>query len=1158
MASRSSILAGDFDVFYAAENNRKQVKWTGSATGTRTLNELYSALQDLFDEPAQMDDLVPIRADTPDIYRMISQWFVDDDTVQHLTSGSLFTDGWAVGTTEHVKVIGYINLGSPPSDLSVHDIGRTIVGGSTTDIGTILDFNSQRGLLWIRPDNPVLGNDDFDDGDEGFTIQADAFDEVWQVEFVGATNFVDQTSGANDAADANWTVFPATESAPPGGGSPLSSDGPADYAAMGFAQEFSSLTFDNVSGGATQGAGGVVAWEYWNGTAWAALTSVVDGTSNFTTAKADGQVVSWDAPTDWATTSLNSGAQLFYVRARVLTVFSTNPIYDQGFVTGVGAGTFASHSRHGCASTGGEAAWAGITTIGAIQDNTHIYIFQEDLDKPAGDFEEEKVIATKGTSDWWEDGQIDVLLKTKEADSIFGQLPNATRTSTSGVATVFARKFSSLFSHFIAEALSTSGGNTVVPLASGNDLNNQSGYRTLTLSGDSGTFAVGDTISRDAEVTAIAVITDVSGASPTRTLEYYLINDPLTNFVNGDTVDAIAPATGTGTLATGPSDTGPALSNGITIVFGATTEDINNGNLARPYSIRIDPNNNSLTVVYERLKFLTRRGSTAAFQGQDGEEYLGNETQIEYSSFLHGPNGDTLFQEGDKVFDQTTNAEGIIVADHPDTGSPVLAGDLIIKAIRGTFTATNTISDSPDPEQQAGSVLQFEAPSTFIDITSAVGSPPSTGSLFPTTSEIGDILYVGADQVFARVGFDLATPGVGAATVLLWEYFNGTIWTELGGGGSPSTGTVATFVDQTDNLKAAGTSFLWFYPPRDWEPTTVNSAAIPCAGPFYYIRATIQAGAYTTEPIANQILIEDNVTATADTIRTITPVSASPFGTLAGGVFFGAQGVTLTISNLFAGEEQSFQLIDDDGVTQVPPNTVSVTVTNLLCGDAVAVFRRTGTDINKTQFTLAAGNNLGDPTVVMNGAIPADNPTNDNSKVRIISASGVEHRYRYDSFAAATFTLSPASTGTAATASQTIIDDAAADFVTDEVEVGDYVAHVDGRFARVTIVNSAIQLTTEALGVNWDSGASTYSVNTLVENYATPFAYVPFIERIAGGCGSPLTATTEGNQLVQSVSIDVRVVVRNAGNILPFAQDAAIGTTGLSLAAIRNPDSIFT
>jgi hypothetical protein len=292
MSSRSAILGGDFTVFYDAENNRKQVKWSGNPAGTRTLNELYAALQDLFDEPAQMDDLVPIRADTPDIYRMINQWFIDDETVEHLTSGSLFTAGWAVGTTEHVKVIGF----NPTTNFSTHDIGRTIVGGTTTDTGTLLDFNNNRNLAWIRPVDPLSGGDDFDDGDEAYSIQDDALDEAWRVQAAGSPIlFLDETTDANSAAAGDWNLFSGIGS-PASEGSPLTAGGHADYHAFGFGQEFSQLTFDSTGG--TAGTVGVVAWEYWNGTAWAALTGVTDGTSNFTAALGPNQDVTWTPPTD--------------------------------------------------------------------------------------------------------------------------------------------------------------------------------------------------------------------------------------------------------------------------------------------------------------------------------------------------------------------------------------------------------------------------------------------------------------------------------------------------------------------------------------------------------------------------------------------------------------------------------------------------------------------------------------------------------------------------------------------------------------------------------------------------------------------------------------------------------------------------------------------
>lgn len=145
----------------------------------------------------------------------------------------------------------------------------------------------------------------------------DAAKKVWQVDVTGPT-FVDETPGFNDATDANFTVFPATEAV-------------GDYVAIGFEQPFSSVVFDNANG--TAGVGGVVTWEYWNGFAWTALSGVSDGTTGFTAAVADGQVLSYTLPTDWVAHKLN-GVHAYYIRARITTVYTTNPIYDQGFIRG--------------------------------------------------------------------------------------------------------------------------------------------------------------------------------------------------------------------------------------------------------------------------------------------------------------------------------------------------------------------------------------------------------------------------------------------------------------------------------------------------------------------------------------------------------------------------------------------------------------------------------------------------------------------------------------------------------------------------------------------------------------------------------------------------------------------------------------------------------
>lgn len=1113
----TAILGGNVTLYYAADNNRKQVKWTGSSRGRETINALYSAIQSNMTASGQGSEEIPIQADTPTIYRWINDWFADDDTIEHFTGGSCYSDKWIDGTTEHILVIGYTQT----TEFDEADIGRTIVGATTADTGTILDFNTARQLVWIRPDDPLTAGDEFDNGTEAYSIQDDPFSQVWQ-EDNSLSAFVDETTDANSAATADWQFF-------------IAGAGNLDACYMGYPQIFSQLTIDI----ATPGAGTyTVTWEYWDGSAWTALSGVTDGTTNFKAA-AGLRDVTYTVPSDWAQTSVNGSAQLYYIRAiRDAGTVTTDPVGDQGFVAGVGAGSFSAHTRHGSGSAAGESAWVGVQTelLGALPYTPHVYIYQEDPDTAAQSFSEVRVVATKGTNDWWGDGNIDIMLKVKEADSIFGERPAAASTSQ-GTAIFLSRPYGNKYGFSKKENLPTAGGNTAPAIANDTDIDNTTGYRTTTLSSSSGNWTAGDRIQRytvgnfsqvwqeddsggtfvdettDANdvgandwaffpagagvddrcyfgastrfnrisidvgtagtgtytiasweywdgtawtaltnvtdnttdlktagvnlvdfdfpvdwaatkvntdttdhyyiravrdggtVTldplgdegdvhsseeATGVITSTTGSNPTITLRYFLIGEPLTDFLNTETINNLDDS-GTGTIGT-PANFGPALNTTVTVTAGATTEDINNGSGPAPYSHRIDPATIALTEVYEVTKL--EMGWTAdavALQGEDGEEFIGAELQIEYNTQTGA------FVEGERVWDTTTKATGIIAADHDDGAT----GDLVIKSIRGTFTAGNIVGDA-----------------------------------------------------------------------------------------------------------ASG--------PTDF--------------------------------------------ATIGSVRAITPVTANPAGTFAGGIFFLAPGWCLTTANLASGDEQAYRLVDDDGVAQNPPDTRSVGIGNLETGDSVWWFDTVALNgaVDKTQFTLAAGNNLGDADVVMDATIPSTTVTNANSKLRLISANNDEHRYRYDSYATTTFTLSPASTGTdGGTGTLTTIVDGTATFVTDEVEPGDLVRNTtDGvSFSEVVTVDGETTLTVTDNGVSWASQA--YSVNTLVENYtATQNAFVPRIERIAD-------TATETNQFIFSATFTGRAVVRRTAPlsdpIEPFSQDVTFPATGsLTTDTIRNADTIVT
>jgi hypothetical protein len=128
-------------------------------------------------------------------------------------------------------------------------------------------------------------------------------------------------------------------------------------------------------------------------------------------------------------------------------------------------------------------------------------------------------------------------------------------------------------------------------------------------------------------------------------------------------------------------------------------------------------------------------------------------------------------------------------------------------------------------------------------------------------------------------------------------------------------------------------------------------------------------------------------------------VASAPFGQFASGTFFVAQGWWL--SNVPAGDAENYQLIADDGTTQVPPTQTGVTIGNLVSGDRVIVSRSAtpGGAITKNTYTLAAGNNSGNGTIVINETIAADEPTTGNVRIG-------DDIYSYTSYTGSTFTLS--------------------------------------------------------------------------------------------------------------------------------------------------------
>lgn len=57
-----------------------------------TVRQLYSYLMDVFDDPSQMDDDVPMSAQTPTVYTLINSWTLTETSTNYLSGGSIISE----------------------------------------------------------------------------------------------------------------------------------------------------------------------------------------------------------------------------------------------------------------------------------------------------------------------------------------------------------------------------------------------------------------------------------------------------------------------------------------------------------------------------------------------------------------------------------------------------------------------------------------------------------------------------------------------------------------------------------------------------------------------------------------------------------------------------------------------------------------------------------------------------------------------------------------------------------------------------------------------------------------------------------------------------------------------------------------------------------
>lgn len=130
-----------------------------------------------------------------------------------------------------------------------------------------------------------------------------------------------------------------------------------------------------------------------------------------------------------------------------------------------------------------------------------------------------------------------------------------------------------------------------------------------------------------------------------------------------------------------------------------------------------------------------------------------------------------------------------------------------------------------------------------------------------------------------------------------------------------------------------------------------------------------------------------------------TPNGAAPFGTVAGGKWFVAQG--WYIAGALSSDLQKYQMISHDGTTITNPVVAGISIGGLTVGARVLVGRDSGTGFITNEYTLSAATTSGGNTCTMVEAIKADTPSTGYLRV-----NGVPYTYTAVNTGTKTFTIS--------------------------------------------------------------------------------------------------------------------------------------------------------
>jgi hypothetical protein len=819
------------------------------------------------------------------------------------------------------------------------------------------------------------------------------------------------------------------------------------------------------------------------------------------------------------------------------------------------------------AGVSGEQIWANLYSIGTIEADTHLYLYQGSI----SDNNRTRITSVNdNTKDYWDLGHIDLCLPIRDFKSAGHPIIDG------GYATAYARKGTTEYAHFEVATSTTSGGRNPVPVGTKSDLNNTTGTGNLAWDNGStetlvdlellynvGTTTVGNMaagIQDDGGVFTddTTDLNDVGGAGDVPVHPAVTVNDdafyfgmeyPFTYLLADVQTAATATAAGTtweyydGTTWSALTVTDDSDSANGAFTAG-TGRYVISWDLPTDWSPTTVTNQPAalVTAYYVRIRVSNATNYTAGATLETA--WAAGETQLKgivRDSTITTPGGATGntdyylvgesqhdFADNDVVL-AGTSRKAIDISGTPTAQGPALA----------TWFTNNT------PPTLAFAATTFDTDDDGTDeyygITIDCNQNPLTEVYewlkYVTGNGYTTLLDVGGNST----GIE-GEQYIGGVTYLSWD--------------GAESGTIA----EGDDVTQAGSGATGII--LAWDPTNNKALLRNVRGTFNTTGLITgeQAGTWTPNLAA----------------ETFAPNSVSPFGTFAGGTFFGARGVLLT-DWVQATDENSFQLTPMEGGTKSRPIAISLTVSNLigtdeatLTDDRVTIFRLTGAGgtIDKEEYSPSGGEAIGSTTIAISTPIAQDVPGKALGgvvKLRDADNNNKEYRMRFSSWNNTTnspngeFVLANVvpSNLTGSTNSTTIVSS------TDELDGlkrGDLVLNTtrSNAVSYITSVNATTNTVTidPAITDQVSTDSIEFNANPVIINAADDI-YVPLLDTYA-------TATTAAASIVYSSPINFRVVARNSTNnspdspITPFTTDDATSGTDRSNAVVRTFDTIRT